>query len=121
MECCQNADWGSMVHRKRKRSKEGYLLGVLPGVRQDQPRFMTGWILKGTVRLTFSGIATPSGLNTRVNIPYGGTPSRGQSVISNCSPGSSQSSESAVRPGSRLNLFEIVQFGQTSVGDSFSQ
>ena len=69
MEWSQIAHWGGMVHRKRKRSKEGYLLGILPGVRQDQPRFMTGWIWKGTVRLTFRGIATPSGLTTMVNVP----------------------------------------------------
>jgi hypothetical protein len=40
----------------------------------------------------------------------------GQRSNSNCSPGSSQSSESAVRPRCGLYLPVIAQFGQTSVG-----
>jgi hypothetical protein len=117
MECCQNANSGSMEHRNRKRSMEGYLLGVLPGVRQDQPRFRTGRILNGKVRLFERGAATPSGLNMRMNVPNRGNPSCGQRSISNCSPGSSQSSESTVRPGSVLYLPETVQFGQTLLDD----
>ena len=61
MICPQNPLFGGAVHRNTKRGTGGFSLGVLPGVRQDQPRFMTGWIRDGAVRVTRSGTATPSG------------------------------------------------------------
>jgi hypothetical protein len=57
-----------MVHRKRKRSNGGYLLGGLPGVRQDQPKVMNDGILKGSFRVIVRGIVTPSVLNMIVNV-----------------------------------------------------
>lgn len=61
MQCSQNTRIGSTVHRNPKRGTRGFSLGVLTGVRQDQPRFMTGWIRNGAVRVIRSGTATPSG------------------------------------------------------------
>jgi hypothetical protein len=89
------------------------LLGVLPGVRQDLPGYMTGWILKGAVRLIERGAAAPSGQN------MGEYPVRRGSFLQTeeylkCSPDAGQSSESAVRPESRLYFLAMVQFGQAS-------
>ena len=73
---------------------------------------------------SLSGVAEPSEWMMCVKIPYGFTPVEGRARISNCSPGSSQLSESAVRPGSRLYFRVIVQFGHIScdvcTSESFS-